>query len=298
MGSLEWNLASEGKVRSNYESTDGEFIALVASDRVSAFDEILPAGIKGKGIILTKISGFWFGLTEEIVPNAFITIDNQKMSPFFRTPEFEGRTTMMKKLKMLPIEAIVRKHITGSLWKAYHKKGVREFCGLPLPEGLENCGPLEEPLFTPTNKAPQGEHDENIDFEGMVELLEKDGYENARDLAELVKTYSLKLFEFAYDYARMHGIILADTKFEFGVDRFGTLYLADELFTPDSSRFWPESEFKPGREQPSMDKQIIRDYVAAHEGEEIPQDVLNQAIAGYEKVYEMLTEPDDADVVD
>ena len=290
-----WKLVKKGKVRDVYEDATGEHIALVASDRVSAFDHILPVEIEDKGKILTKISAFWCDQIEEeikdenSIKSAFITIENDHISPFFQKSEFAGRTTIMRKLRMLPIEAIVRGHITGSIWKAY-EKGEREFCGVGLEDGLKNADQLKEPLFTPTTKAPEGEHDENITFTDMINILDGAGYENPTNLAENVRHYSLLLYNFAYDYARMRNIILADTKLEFGVDRDGILYVADELFTPDSSRFWPESDYEPGHDQPSMDKQIIRDYIAAHEGlTEIPEEVLAETKAQYEKVYEMLT---------
>lgn len=286
-----WRLVNEGKVRSCYEGSDadGEYLALVASDRVSAFDSILPTGINGKGKILTKMSAFWFEKTDDIAPNAFLTINNEEMNPLFQKPEFEGRTTIMKKLKMLPIEAIVRGHITGSLWKAYDKEGLREFCGLDIPDGLKNCSKLEEPLFTPTNKAPQGQHDENVTFDEMEALIKQANFPDAEELAAKVRDYSLKLYDFGYKYASEHGIILADTKFEFGIDNEGNLLVADEMLTPDSSRFWPKDEFEEGHDQPSMDKQIIRDFVAAKPGDVIPGEVIVQTIKAYEQVYTMLT---------
>lgn len=176
--------SGRGKVRDIYRSIDGKTIALVASDRMSAFDEILPGGIEGKGKMLTKISAFWFEQTRDIMPNAFVTIDD--LPPCFRKPEFEGRVTIMKRLNMLPVEAIVRGHITGSLWKAY-QEGLRDFCGIGLPDCLQNSDRLPEPIFTPTTKAPQGEHDENIDFNDMIDILEQAGFDNPAILGESVR---------------------------------------------------------------------------------------------------------------
>lgn len=292
---MEWALVQKGKVRDIYESEGGEYIALVASDRVSAFDKILSVEIEDKGKILTKMSAFWFCKITSWLPTgvnrAFITIDNSDMEgEFFMRPEFNGRTTLMKKVRMLPVEAIVRGYITGSLWKAY-KGETREFCGLTLPDGLQNCGKIDPPIFTPTTKAPQGQHDENISFEQMVDLFTDEGYDKPVKLAEAVRKCSLDLYRHARDYAEEKGVILADTKFEFGLDENGELYLADEIFTPDSSRFWPADKYQPGQEQPSMDKQIIRDYIAANEGlTEIPEDILAKTKLQYERCLELLTE--------
>ena len=289
--STEWELTRKGKVRDIYTDDSGEYIALVASDRVSAFDSILPVGIEDKGKILTRMSAFWFGKIFRQMPSlnrAFITIDNNEMDPFFQEPKFEGRTTLMKRVDMLPVEAIVRGYITGSLWKSY-KEGNREFCGLTLPEGLENCAEMG-PIFTPTTKAPQGQHDENISFEEMIELFREEGYPNPESLALKVRDYSLDLYAFAKDYAGNRGVILADTKVEFGLDEMGELYIADELFTPDSSRFWPRDAYQPGREQPSLDKQIIRDYIASHKGTtEVPEEILEKTKAKYQECLDILS---------
>lgn len=293
MSNKNWELIQKGKVRDIYADTDGEYIALVASDRVSAFDHILPVEIEDKGKVLTAMSAFWFKKLWEIWPGistAFITADNKEMDPFFQKPEFEGRTTIMKRLKMLPVEAIVRGYITGSLWKDY-QKGAREFCGLELPDGLQNCSELyPRPLFTPTTKAPAGQHDENISFAEMVSIFEKEEYEESSTLAIDIRHLSIELYKSALEYAKDHGIILADTKLEFGIDKDGLLCVGDELFTPDSSRFWPLDDYQAGREQQSMDKQIIRDFVKSHESlTEIPAEILEKTKAQYEKCLKMLT---------
>lgn len=293
MRNKNWELIQKGKVRDIYADTDGEYIALVASDRVSAFDHILPVEIEGKGKILTAMSAFWFKKLWEVWPGistAFITADNKEMDPFFQKPEFEGRTTIMKRLMMLPVEAIVRGYITGSLWKDY-QKGVRKFCGLMLPPNLQNCGKLyPEPFFTPTTKAPAGQHDENISFEEMAKLFEREGYKNPSSLAIDVRHHSIELYKSALEYAKDHGIILADTKLEFGIDKDGLLCVGDELFTPDSSRFWPLDGYQAEREQQSMDKQIIRDFIKSHESlTEIPAEILEKTKAQYEQCLQMLT---------
>lgn len=285
-----WQKVKSGKVRDIYECSDKKRIALVASDRISAFDEILPSGIDGKGKILTKLSAFWFRMTENDVSNAFIT-DDMTGEPFFNQSEFEGRVTIMKKLKMLPIEAIVRGYITGSLWKDY-QNGVREFCGLGLSDDMKNCQFFADPLFTPTTKAETG-HDENISFNQMIDIFRENNFEFPELLAEEVRTLSLRLYSVGLHHAISCGIILADTKFEFGIDEDGVLCVADELLTPDSSRFWPLGDYTPGREQTSFDKQIIRDYVAAHPGAtELPEEILARTKAQYERCLEILTQPD------
>ena len=287
---MNYVLKRSGKVREIYDSADGMYTILVASDAVSAFDEILPRGIPDKGKILTKISEFWFRATRDIVPNAYITCDNSKMGPFFSDHEsMNGRCTMMKKLEMLPIEAIVRGNITGSLWKAY-KNGEREFCGLKLPEGLRESETLPEFIFTPTTKAPLGEHDQNLSYEGMIQHLKDAGVDHPEGTARKIREYSMDLFIQCRAYAKERGIIIADTKFEFGIDRNGILVLGDELFTPDSSRFWSKADFVIGQAPPSMDKQLIRDWIQQHPGnKEIPEKVLAKTRSKYIECYERLT---------
>ena len=284
-----WVLQATGKVRDIFEDAENKRVMLVASDHVSAFDEILPVEIPDKGKILTQISGFWFRKTEGIAPNAFITCDDNEISTSGLTGTFSKRCTVMKKLKMLPIEAIVRGNITGSLWKAY-LDGAREFCGEHLWEGLRKSESLPSPIFTPTTKAPIGEHDQNLTFEEMIKHIEKAGFEDAEFIATRVRDYSLELFKFARRYAWNHGIILADSKFEFGIDENGIIILGDELLTPDSSRFWKLDDFEIGKEPPSMDKQIIRDWIKDHAGEKkIPDKVLQLTRGRYLECYERLT---------
>ena len=281
-------LKRSGKVREIYDSADDMYTILVASDKVSAFDEVLPNGIPNKGKVLTRISEFWFRATRDIAPNAYITCDNSKMDSFFREENLIGRCTLMKKLTMLPIEAIVRGNITGSLWKAY-KNGEREFCGLRLPEGLRESESLPDFLFTPTTKAPLGEHDQNLSYEEMIQHLEDAGFDSPEWLAEKVREYSMDLFTQCREYAKERGIIIADTKFEFGIDRNGLLLLGDELFTPDSSRFWSKADFAIGQAPPSMDKQIIRDWIQQHPGDKnVPREVLAKAYSKYIECYERL----------
>ncbi len=285
-----WRLKATGKVRDIFESGDEKRIILVASDHVSAFDEVLPVEIPDKGKVLTKISGFWFHQTEGIVPNAFISCDNDDIGGDFATNKtFANRCTMMKKLKMLPIEAIVRGNITGSMWKAY-AEGSREFCGVKLWEGLRKSESLPSPIFTPTTKAPIGEHDQNLTFEEMIEYIKAAGFKDAEFIAERVRDYSLELFKFGRRYAYNRGIILADSKFEFGIDGNGIVILGDELMTPDSSRFWNLNDFEIGKEPPSMDKQIIRDWIKDNAGEKvIPEKVLELTRSRYIGCYERLT---------
>ena len=283
-----WNKVATGKVRDIFESSDGNRIMLVASDHVSAFDEILPVEIPDKGKILTQISGFWFHQTEGVAPNAFLSCDNDEVGGDFAGKSFHKRCTMMKKLTMLPIEAIVRGYITGSLWKAY-ENGTREFCGVELPEDLRKSGSLPSPIFTPTTKAPIGEHDQNLTFEEMIEHIREAGFSDAEFIAERVRYYSMELYKFGRRYAYNHGIILADSKFEFGLDEHGIVTLADELMTPDSSRFWKIDDYEVGKEPPSMDKQIVRDWIKDNKGDKnIPEKVLERTRARYIECYEKL----------
>lgn len=282
-----WKLIRKGKVREIYESADGEFVAIATTDRVSAFDHVLPVEIEGKGEILARLSAFWFEKTKDVTPNAFL--DMRKS--LFLGGEVKSYVTIMRKLRMLPIEAIVRGYIAGSIWD-YYKKGEREFCGISLPDGLVNSSELETPIFTPTTKAPVGEHDNQISFDEMVDLIAREGFESPEYLAEKVRKHSLRLYSAARDYSLDRGVIIADTKFEFGVDAYGDIYLADELLTPDSSRFWLQKEYQPGQDQKSMDKQIIRDYIAGHSGEimeKIPRNILEETKAQYELCLKMLT---------
>lgn len=290
-----WSLMKEGKVRKVYQDSETGTVALVAGDGVSAFDEKLGIEIPDKGKYLTRMSAFWFQYTGKFVENAFISADNSNLD-YLSRPEFSGRTTLMTSLTMLPVELIVRGYITGSAWKKY-SSGAREICGVELPEGLLNSSRLPEPIFTPTTKAPEGQHDEDINFERMIEEIK--GTLKPFDLephyvANTLMKKSLLLYRRAADYAIKRGIIIADTKFEFGLDQNGRILLADELLTPDSSRFWPAVEYEPGKEQNSFDKQIIRNYIAAakERGDTnvtIPDKILAMTAARYREACRALT---------
>lgn len=277
----------EGKVREIYDI--GDSLIMAATDRISAFDVILKNRIKGKGAVLTQMSAFWFRYTEDIIPNHMISTDPADMPEFFRTPEFAGRCMLVRKLRMLPVECIVRGYITGSGWKSYLKNGT--VCGIRLPEGLEECQALPEPVYTPSTKAELGDHDENIDFERSVEVLEKEFPGHGREYASVLRSKTIALYKKCADYARGRGIIIADTKFEFGLDENGEIVLGDEMLTPDSSRFWPVEGYAPGSSQPSFDKQYVRDWLTANPGNDstLPDDVIARTIAKYEEAYFLLT---------
>ena len=240
----------EGKVREIYDN--GESIIIVATDRISAFDHILKNKITQKGAILTGMSKFWFDFTKDIVPNHMISVDVADMPEFFRQDRFDGNSMMCKKLEMLPIECIVRGYITGSGWESYKKDGT--VCGIRLKEGLLESDKLPEPVYTPSTKAEIGLHDENISFEKSVEILEKIYPGKGSMYAEKMKEYTIALYKKCAEYALEKGIIIADTKFEFGLDENGEVILGDEMLTPDSSRFWPLEGYEPGKSQPSFDK--------------------------------------------
>ncbi|MBR2793983.1 MAG: phosphoribosylaminoimidazolesuccinocarboxamide synthase [Solobacterium sp.] len=283
----EYTLVSSGKVREIYDC--GDTLVMVASDRISAFDIILKSLIPNKGKILTGMSEFWFDFTKDIIPNHMISMDTKDMPEFFRTPAFEGRSMLCRKLKMLPIECIVRGYITGSGWASYQKNGT--VCGIRLPEGLQESEQLPEPIYTPSTKAELGEHDENISFERSVEVLEKKYPGKGRGYAEKIRDASLRLYKECAAYARKKGIIIADTKFEFGLDEDGNVVLADEMLTPDSSRFWPVEGYEKGKSQPSFDKQYVRDWLKANpdKGYVLPDDVILATIARYSEAYELLS---------
>lgn len=278
----------EGKVREIYEL--GDALVMVATDRISAFDVILKNMVPGKGRILTGMSEFWFHYTSGITKNHMISTDPGEMPEFFRKREFEGRSMLCKKLRMLPVECIVRGYITGSGWKSYQKDGT--VCGIRLPEGLKECGRLPEPIYTPSTKAELGDHDENIDFERSISVLEKEFPGQGVRYAEALRDKTLSLYKACAGYALDRGIIIADTKFEFGIDETGEVVLADEMLTPDSSRFWPLEGYESGHSQPSFDKQFVRDYLTAHPDcdYELPQDILDKTIARYEEALRLLTE--------
>ena len=277
----------EGKVREVYDN--GDSIIMVATDRISAFDVILKNKIVDKGAVLTQMSKFWFDYTSDIVPNHMISVDTKDMPEFFQTEDYEGKCMLCKKLTMLPVECIVRGYITGSGWESYQKDGT--VCGIRLPEGLKESDKLPEPIYTPTTKAEIGLHDEHITFEDTVEILEKLYPGKGEDYASQIRDCTLKLYVKCADYARTKGIIIADTKFEFGLDEDGNVVLADEMLTPDSSRFWPVEGYEPGKSQPSFDKQVVRDWLKANPDSDylLPQDVIDKTIAKYKEAYEMIT---------
>lgn len=277
----------EGKVREIYDI--GENLIMVATDRISAFDVILKNKVTKKGAVLTQMSKFWFDLTKDIVNNHMVSVDTNDMPEFFRTEEFKGNSMLCKKLNMVPVECIVRGYITGSGWNSYKENGT--VCGIKLPEDLKECDKLPEPIYTPSTKAEIGDHDENIDFDRSVEVLEKAFPGKGLEYATKIKDYTIALYKKCADYALTRGIIIADTKFEFGIDENGEVVLADEMLTPDSSRFWPVEGYEPGHGQPSFDKQFVRDYLKANPecDYNLPQDVIDKTIAKYLEAYKLLT---------
>jgi phosphoribosylaminoimidazole-succinocarboxamide synthase len=254
-------LLHRGKVRDIYAVGD-KHLLIVTSDRLSAFDVVLPDPIPGKGAVLTAVSGFWFDFTRDLVPNHLAEMPLEQAVPDARErAEVEGRAIVVKKLKALPVEAIVRGYLIGSGWKDYGRTG--QVCGIPLPSGLRIADCLPEPLYTPSTKAALGEHDENIDFGRTVTLL-------GNDLAAQVRDVSLAIYRRCAAYALERGIIIADTKFEFGTDADGRLVLIDEILTPDSSRFWPADSYAPGTSPASFDKQYVRDYLETLDWDKTP----------------------------
>lgn len=283
----EFKPVKEGKVREIYDI--GDSLILVASDRISAFDVILKNLIVGKGEVLTKMSKFWFDLTKDIVPNHMLSVDTKDMPEFFQNEKFEGRSMMCKKLNMLPVECIVRGYITGSGWSSYQKTG--EVCGIKLEEGLKESQKLSEPIYTPSTKAEIGDHDENISFEQSIDLIEREFPGHGREYAEKIKDCTIALYRKCADYALERGIIIADTKFEFGVDEDGNIVIGDEMLTPDSSRFWPAEGYEAGKSQPSFDKQFVRDWLKANPDSDylLPQDVIDKTISKYQEAFDKLT---------
>ena len=242
----------QGKVRDIY-AVDEEHLLIVTTDRLSAFDVVLPDPIPGKGSVLTRISRFWFDRTQPLIPNHLTTFPLERAVPDpAERAAIEDRSMIVRKLRALPIEAVVRGYLIGSGWKDYQQTGT--ICDIKLPAGLRQADRLPEPIFTPTTKAPMGTHDESISFDGVVGII-------GRGLAEQVRAAALTLFSHAAEYALTRGIIIADTKFEFGLDAGGHLTLIDEALTPDSSRFWPVDTWRPGISPPSFDKQFVRDYL-------------------------------------
>ncbi|MET0083645.1 MAG: phosphoribosylaminoimidazolesuccinocarboxamide synthase [Sedimenticola sp.] len=279
-------LLNRGKVRDIYD-VDDQHMLLVTSDRLSAFDVILPQPIPGKGEVLTRVANFWFGRTRDIIPNHLSEKPLSEVVPDEAQRKTLGdRALVVRKLKPLPIEAIVRGYLIGSGWKDYQRTG--GVCGIKLPEGLRQADKLPEAIYTPSSKAEFGEHDENISFEKTVDLL-------GQDLAEKVRDISIRIYTECAAFAREKGIIIADTKFEFGQDDEGNLYLIDEVLTPDSSRFWPADQYQPGISPPSFDKQYVRDYLETLDwdktppGPELPAEVIEQTAAKYREAEIRLT---------
>lgn len=274
-----------GKVRDIYE-TD-EHLVIVATDRVSAFDVVLPNGIPNKGRILTQVSRFWFERLADVLPHHLISVDIDRFPSVFQSARtsLDGRAMLVKKATPLPVECIVRGYLAGSGWQEY--RASRSVCGIPLPNGLVESARLPEPLFTPSTKAPEGEHDENIAFAEVERLI-------GADLAARVRDVSLALYARAAAYAESRGFLLADTKLEFG-ECDGALLLIDEAFTPDSSRFWRADGYRPGEPQDSFDKQIVRNYLIALGWDRrppaptLPDDIVAQAASRYQEIYDNLT---------
>jgi phosphoribosylaminoimidazole-succinocarboxamide synthase len=272
------SLVSQGKVRDIYAAGDDRLL-LVASDRISTYDVVHPTPIPDKGKVLTGLTAFWLEQTVDLCPNHLVSLTDVP-------DEHRGRAMLVERLKMVPVECVVRGYITGSGWKEYQATGA--VCGVELPQGLEQSERLPEPIFTPATKAEIGEHDENIDFERMAEIV------GDRPLAEVLRGVSIDLYERGAEHALEHGIILADTKFEFGLRPDGGLVLGDEVMTPDSSRFWPADGYQPGRPQPSFDKQYVRDWAAASGWDKtppappIPDEVVEGTQARYLEAYERI----------
>jgi phosphoribosylaminoimidazole-succinocarboxamide synthase len=272
-------LLASGKVREIYD--EGDRLLMVASDRISTYDVIHPTPIPRKGAVLTGISAFWFDRTGHIVPNHVVSYTDG-------VPEqVRGRAMLVDRLEMFPVECVVRGYITGSGWKDYQRSGA--VCGIELPGGLQESDRLPEPIFTPATKADIGDHDENVDFDRAAEIL------GDREALEELRRLSIELYSFAADHARERGIILADTKFEFGRDRSGRIVVGDEVLTPDSSRFWPADGYEPGRSQPSFDKQYVRDWASQSGWDKtppapaLPDEVVDGTRQRYEDAYERIT---------
>ncbi|WP_177420549.1 phosphoribosylaminoimidazolesuccinocarboxamide synthase [endosymbiont of Lamellibrachia barhami] len=277
---------SRGKVRDIY-AVDDNHLLIVTSDRLSAFDVILPQAIPGKGEVLTRVANFWFERTRDQVPNHLSDIPLESVIPDSNQRSALGdRAIVVRKLKPLPVEAIVRGYLIGSGWKDYQRNG--GVCGIQLPQGLQQADKLPEAIYTPSTKAEVGEHDENISFEKTVDLI-------GQDLAGQVRDLSLGIYTEAADFAREKGIIIADTKFEFGLDDHGTVHLIDEVLTPDSSRFWPASEYRTGISPPSFDKQFVRDYLETLDwdktppGPELPEEIIRKTAEKYREAEKRLT---------
>jgi phosphoribosylaminoimidazole-succinocarboxamide synthase len=280
-------LIGRGKVRDIY-SIDDDHLLIVTTDRLSAFDVVMPDPVPGKGEVLTQISLFWFRMMQHIIENQLTarTVDEVIADPVLRE-QLRRRALVVKRLKPLPIEAVVRGYLVGSGWKDYQETG--KVCGIPLPQGLQQAERLPETLFTPASKAEAGTHDENITFEQVIELV-------GERLASRVRDVSVQIYEVAATHAWQRGIIIADTKFEFGLDDEGRLYLIDEVLTPDSSRFWPVEDYQSGISPPSFDKQFVRDYLETLDwdktapGPELPPEIIEKTAEKYQEALRRLTQ--------
>jgi phosphoribosylaminoimidazole-succinocarboxamide synthase len=280
-------LLSRGKVRDIYE-IDNNHLLIVTTDRLSAFDVVLPDPIPGKGKVLTSVSNFWFNKMKHVIPNHLADLKLEDVIPNQdERAQVSGRSIIVKRLNPLPVEAIVRGYLIGSGWKDYQRSGA--VCGITLPNGLQQAQQLPEAIYTPSSKAPVGDHDENISFAQTVPLL-------GREIAEQIKQISLKLYTEAALFAKQRGIIIADTKFEFGLDDVGKLYLIDEALTPDSSRFWPADQYQVGISPPSFDKQYIRDYLESLDwdkkapGPRLPEEIILNSGEKYREAELILTQ--------
>ncbi len=275
-----------GKVRDLYELP--EHLLIVATDRISAYDVVMPNGIPDKGRVLTQISAFWFDLLKDITPNHLVSVGLKDLPEDLRSKELDGRFTLCRKAEVVPIECVVRGYLAGSGWREYKESGT--VCGITLPEKLKKCSKLPEPIFTPATKAETG-HDENISYERACELV-------GEEVIAEAKKRSIELYSRAGEYAAERGIILADTKFEWGRDKNGDLILIDECLTPDSSRFWPADSYKPGKSQPSFDKQFVRDYLDKIKFDRtppappLPAEIVQKTRAKYIEAYTRLTRQD------
>ncbi|MCU7892331.1 MAG: phosphoribosylaminoimidazolesuccinocarboxamide synthase [Candidatus Thiodiazotropha sp. (ex Ustalcina ferruginea)] len=283
---LDLNLLNRGKVRDIYE-VDRDHLLIITTDRLSAFDVVLPQPIPGKGEVLTRVANFWFNRTKALVPNHLLDIPlDQIVTEPLQRAAIGDRWMLVRRLNPLPVEAIVRGYLIGSGWKDYQQTG--GICGIQLPEGLVQADKLPEPIFTPSTKAEAGGHDENINFSQAADLL-------GDDIARQVRDLSLAIYTESAHYALERGIIIADTKFEFGLDADGAIHLIDEVLTPDSSRFWPASSYRPGSSPPSFDKQFVRDYLETLDwnktppGPELPQQVIDKTAEKYREAETRLT---------
>ena len=283
----EYKPFKEGKVREIYDA--GDSLIMVATDRISAFDVILKNKVEKKGAILTQMSAFWFDFTKDIIDNHMLSTDTADMPEFFRQERFEGNSMKCRKLHMLPIECIVRGYITGSGWASYCENGT--VCGIELPVGLEESEKLPEPIYTPSTKAEIGDHDENISYERSIEVLEKEYPGRGEELASAIRDTTIAIYRKCAEYALSKGIIIADTKLEFGLDDEGRLVLGDEMLTPDSSRFWPLEGYEKGKSQPSYDKQFVRNWLKANPDSDykLPDEIIEKTVDKYLEAFEKLT---------